>query len=59
MIGTLLSLPLCGDLVNSIRRLILDRFGILPSTVLMQTGYQKGEGYAKNIPALCQAQQIY
>ena len=38
---------------------MLGRFGLLPSTVLIQTGYRKDEGYAKNIPALCQAQQIY
>ena len=58
MTGALLPLPLCWDLVNSTRRLILDRFELLPSTVLMQTGYQMGEGYAKNISSLCQAQQI-
>ena len=38
---------------------MLDKFGLLPFTVLIQTGYQKGEGYAENIPALWQAQQIY
>ena len=38
---------------------MLDKFELLQSTVLIWTGYQKGEGYAKNIPALWQAQQIY
>ena len=33
--------------------------GILPSTVLLQTGYQKGEDYSTNIPYVIQAQQIY
>ena len=46
-----LSLPMCRDLVNSARRLRLKNCGILQSTVIIQTGYQNGEGYAKNIPA--------
>ena len=34
-------------------------FAKLPSTVIIQTGYQKGEGYAKNIPAFRQVLQLY
>ena len=49
---------MCCDMVNSARGLKLDKSGLLPSTVLIQTVYEKGEGYAKNIPALWQAQQI-
>ena len=48
----LLPLPMCRDLVNSARRLRLGKSGLLQSTVIIQTGYQNGEGYAKNIPAL-------
>ena len=59
MFGTFLPLPLVGNLVNSTRRLILDGVGLLPSTLLIQIRYRKDEGYAKNIPALCQAQEIY
>ena len=36
-----------------------ENYRLLPFTVLIQTGFQKGEGYAENIPALWQAQQIY
>ena len=37
----------------------LERIGILQSTVLLKTGYQKGEGYSTNIPCVFQAQQIH
>ena len=47
----LLPLPMCRDFVNSARRLKLGKSGLLPSTVIIQTDNQKGEGYAKNIPA--------
>ena len=50
---------MCHDFVNSARWLRLGKFRLLPSTVIIQTGYQKGEGYAKNIPAFWQAQQLY
>ena len=48
----LLPLSRCGDLMNLARRLRLGKSGLLPSTVILLTGYQKGEDYAKTFLAL-------
>ena len=53
MIVTFLPLLMCWDLLNSARRLMLDKSELLPPTVLIQTGCQKGYIFTPMLLYIC------